>query len=187
MLVREKGFVAVARPRGHSDEAIIAVRADSPVRCVEDLTPGSRVVSTGNPDVDMMGMILLEAADLNAGNTLRVTADTFVLVARKLLKGDADAGIFLAEAFDGLTALTRKDLRVIVRSEISVVQHMLMIGPKFRHRQADLTAVLVAAQDDPKTQSVTEGLGFAGWDTVAQEDVEFMIDLIDTLAFQPDS
>lgn len=94
MLVREKGFLPVARPRGRSDEAIVAVRADSPVQRVDDLKPGVRVVLTDDPDVDMMGMIILEAADLHGGNTVRSTTDTYVLVAKKLLKGEADVGIF---------------------------------------------------------------------------------------------
>jgi phosphonate transport system substrate-binding protein len=186
MLVREKGFLPVARPRGRSDEAIIAVRADSPVNRVEDLLPGVRVVATDDPDVDMMGMIILESADLHGGNTVRSTTDTYVLVAKRLLKAEADVGIFLAEAFDGLSALIRHDLRILVRSQISVVQHMLLVGPKFRHRQADMTGALVAMQGDPRARLIAEGLGFTGWDAVAQEDVEFMIDLIDTLAFRPE-
>ena len=186
MLVREKGFLPVARPRGRSDEAIVAVRADSPVQRVDDLKPGARVVSTDDPDVDMMGMIILESADLHGGNTVRSTTDTYVLVAKRLLKAEADVGIFLAEAYDGLSKLIRGDLRILVRSQISVVQHMLLIGPKFRQRQADMTAALVASNDDVRAQMITEGLGFSGWDAVGDEDVEFMIDLIDTLAFRPE-
>jgi len=186
MLVRDKGFVAVARPRGRSDEAIVAVPASSPAHRVEELRPGARIVSTDDPDVDMMGMIILEAADLRASNTVRQTTDTYVLVAKKLLKGEADIGIFLAEAFDGLSPLVRADLRILVRSQISVVQHILLAGPKFRPRQPDITSALLHAQDDPRARLVTEGLGFTGWDAVPQEEVEFMIDLIDTLAFRPE-
>jgi phosphonate transport system substrate-binding protein len=183
MLVREKGFLPVARPRGRSDEAIVAVPASSPVQRVEDLKPGARVVSTDDPDVDMMGMIILESADLHGGNTQRSTTDTYVLVAKRLLKGEADVGIFLAEAYDGLSTLIRGDLRILVRSQISVVQHMMLIGPKFRQRQADMAALLINSGNDAGGQALNEGLGFSGWDAVAQEDVEFMIDLMETLAF----
>ncbi len=45
-----------------------------------------------------MGMIMLEPADLDVGNIVPVLADSHVLVAKHLLKGEADAGIILAEA-----------------------------------------------------------------------------------------
>ncbi|WP_306306128.1 hypothetical protein [Methylomonas koyamae] len=53
---------------------------------------------TDDPDVRLMGMIMLEPADLDVGNIVPVLADSHVLVAKHLLKGEADAGIILAEA-----------------------------------------------------------------------------------------
>jgi phosphonate transport system substrate-binding protein len=186
MLVREKGFLPVARPRGRSDEAIIAVRADAKAQRVDDLQPGARLVYTDDPDVHMMGMIMLEAADLHGGNTEPSTCDTYVVVAKRLLRAEADVGIFLAEAFDGLSSLIRRDLRILVRSQISVVQHMLLVGPRFSHRQEAMTSALLAMQNNPRAQAINQELGFAGWDAVAEEDVEFMIDLIETLDFRPE-
>ena len=69
LLVREKGFVGVARPVALSDEAVVVVPADSPVQHVEELAPGTRVAATDHPDVRMMGMIMLEPADLGRDNT----------------------------------------------------------------------------------------------------------------------
>ena len=60
MLVREKGFVAIAAPRDCPDEVVIAVPADSPAQSVEDLQPGLRLAVTRDPDVNLIGMILLE-------------------------------------------------------------------------------------------------------------------------------
>ncbi len=184
MLVRDRGFAAVARPSGRGDEAVIAVRTDAAARRVEDLAPGIRVASTDDPDVNMLGMILLEPADLHAGNIVRTTCDAYVLVAKQLLKGEADVGIFLAEAFDALSPLIRNELSVLVRSQISVVQHMMMIGPKFRQRRGDIADALVGMGDDLRGRTIVSSLGIPGWTAVTDEDVEFMIDLIDTLAFE---
>ena len=63
-LVREKQFVAVAHPDDLADEAVLAVSANSAVKRVEDLKPGITVASSGDPDVLMMGMIMLEPADI---------------------------------------------------------------------------------------------------------------------------
>ena len=83
MLVREKGFTAIAAPENSSDEAIIATRADSQIANIEDLKTGTRIATTDDPDVNMMGMIMLEPADLNEGNTVTSTVDSYPLVAKK--------------------------------------------------------------------------------------------------------
>ena len=104
MLVREKGFVAVAAPVDRPDEAVIAVPAESAVQHVEDLRPGSRVAVTRDPDVNLIGMIMLEPADLKRDSVVLQQVNSYVLVAKQLLQGKADCGFFLKEAFDDLSA-----------------------------------------------------------------------------------
>jgi phosphonate transport system substrate-binding protein len=181
MLVREKGFVAVAHPQALPDEAVVAVAASSAHQKVEDLKPGIKVVSSGDPDVSMMGMILLEPADLNAGNVTTETCATYVLVAKQLMGGTADVGIFPARAYDGLSSMVRNSLRPLVRSEISVIRHMLLAGPKAAPLVPNLQAAMVGMAGDEKEAAILKDLGFPGWEASSQEDVEFMIDLMDTL------
>lgn len=181
MLVREKNFVAVSHPVGLSDEAVVAVAASSSYRSVEDLKPGIKVASSGDPDVSMMGMILLEPADLNAGNVSTETCASYVLVAKQLMGGAADVGIFPARAYDGLSSVVRGSLRLLVRSEISVIRHMLLAGPAAAPLVARLQAELTAMAGSDKDAAILKDLGFASWEASSQEDVEFMIDLMDTL------
>lgn len=181
LLVREKGFVPVAKPRDRADEAVIAVPAESAVKCIEDLRPGARVASTDDPDVRTMGMIMIEPADLSAANTAAVACDNYVLVAKALLSGSADAGFFLKQAFDELSEVTRRQLRQIVESHIYVVHHALMAGPRLAARRDDLLAVLLGMESDPKGRDILASLGIAAWDRLEEEDTEFMIDLMDTL------
>ena len=89
MLVREKGFQPLVKPAGVSDEAIIAVGAANPVDDVADLTPGVKLAFTDDPDVKMMGMIMLEPGDLDARNLQILPCDTYVQVAKRLLRGEA--------------------------------------------------------------------------------------------------
>ncbi len=183
ILVREKGFVALAKPGGGADEAVIAVSGDSPFQRVEDLEPGSRIATTGDPDVHLMGMILLEPAGLNRENVTLHRCDSYVLVAKRLFRGESDAGIFLARAFDELSRPVRERLRVLVRSDIQVIHHYLMAGPRLADRVADLRKALTAMGDDPKTAGILKGLGVSRWEAVDEEEVEFMIDLMDTLSY----
>jgi len=181
MLVREKGFLPLVRAGNTSDEAIIAVSADSSVNDVAELLPGINVAVTEDPDVHMIGMIMLEAGDLDAGNINTRFYNSQVLIAKSLLQGEADVGIFLAKAFDDLSNLTKKQLKILVRSQISVIHHSLMIGPKLAGRRDEIQALLLAMNNDDKGKSVLNSLGFDTWIKVEDEEMEFMIDLMDTL------
>ena len=180
-LVREKGFKPLVKAAGESDEAIIAVNADNHVEDVAHLDAGLRLAVTDDPDVRMMGMIMLEPGDLDGSNIEEIPSDTYVIVAKHLLKNEADAGIFLAESYDELSNMIRRQLRILVRSQISVIHHSLMIGPKLMDQREKIHDTLVNMHNDEKGRGVLESLGFEQWQTVDDEEMEFMIDLMDTL------
>ena len=181
MLVREKGFLPLVKAEGAADEALIVASAESSANDVADLSPGTRVAYTDDPDVRLMGLIMLEPGDLDKTNIVPVIADNYVLVAKHLLKGEADVGIFLAEAYDDLSAMIKKQLKVLVRSQISVIHHALMIGPKLQARRDEIQQLLVNMNADEKGPGVLKSLGFDSWQIVDDEEMEFMIDLMDTL------
>lgn len=179
MLVREKGFSAIAAPINRPDEAIIAVLAESEIEHVEDLKPGIRLAVTRDPDVNLIGMIMLEPADLNKDNTHTHQVESYVLVAKHLLTGKADVGFFLKDAFEDLSPVIRKRLKVLVTSQISDVRHALLVGPRCADLKEHLRQLLLAMPTEGK--SVLEVLGIEGWEDQDQEATEFMIDLVDTL------
>ncbi len=182
VLVREKGFEPVARPREKQDEAVILVRADSPFQTVEELTPGICVASTLDPDVNMIGMMMIEPADIPRDQIHRVTKANHLLVAKSLLRGEADVGFVLQEAFDNFSKMLKLQLRPLVSSGIRDISHALLVGPKLRDRKSQLLEQLLNMPDDPKGPGVLEGLGFRGWEAVDAEEMEFMIDLMETLS-----
>ncbi|MBL8329887.1 MAG: phosphate/phosphite/phosphonate ABC transporter substrate-binding protein [Rubrivivax sp.] len=182
MLVRERGFRSLAAPLGSSDEALIAVAQASSAHAVTDLKPGLRVAQTKDPDVNLIGMIMLEPADLGREHVVPVPVSTYVLVAKHLLLGRVDAGFFLKQAFDDLSPTTRAQLRPLVTSQISVVRHALLAGPRFAAHADQLRAELLAmSQPGSDGGRVLEALGLAGWEALEAEDTEFMIDLMEAL------
>lgn len=181
MLVRDKGFTGLAKPAGKQDEAMIVVGVDSTFQSVEDLKPGSKVATTDDPDVHMMGMIMLEPADLDASNIDITPCDSYVLVAKQLMRGTADVGFFLEEAYQDLSNMVREQMRPLVTSQIQIIQHALLVGPKLADRKEELLKSLLNMNTDEKGKGVLESLGIQSWTALDQEDVEFMIDLMSTL------
>ena len=181
MLVREKGFTSLVKPTSKVDEAIIAVQIDSPINKVEDLQPGIKLASTDDPDVHMMGMIMLEPADLDNSNVELQKHASYVLVAKSLLNGKSDVGFFLDEAFNDLSSLVKKQLKPLVSSQIQLVHHCLMIGPALADKKDQFEEALLSMNNDAKGKGVLSSLSFSGFEKVDEEEMEFMIDLVDTL------
>jgi len=182
MLVRQKGYVALAAPRNLPDEVVIAAPVDSPVQRVEDLRPGTRLAVTSDPAVNLLGMNTLASADLNDGNTSRQMAGSYVLVAKQLVQGKADVGFFLARAYNGLSPVIRRQLKALVTSDIGDVRHVMLAGPRASHLTGPLRELL-PAMDAPGSDggAVLQALGLEGFMAQEAEATEFMIDLMDTL------
>lgn len=181
MLVREMGFKALTKPLQKADETVIAVSARSAINSVEELEPGCVLASTDDPDVHTMGMIMLEPADLESSNIELKTLKNYVLVAKSLLKGEADVGFFLKQGYDELSELIRGEMKPLVSSQIGVIHHVMLAGPAFVEHQEALTQTLLTMPDNPKGRSVLQNMDLVGWELMSEEDSEFMIDLIDTL------
>jgi phosphonate transport system substrate-binding protein len=185
MLVREKGFLPVVCPSRSADEAVIAVREDFPAQAVEDLCDGISIATTDDPDVNLMCAIMLEPAGLNEENTHREVKNSYPLVAKAIIQRQADVGFFLAEAFDSLSGITRSRLRPLVISQIQIIHHALLVGPRLVEKRESMCKILTGMQRDPKGEGVLKSLGFVGWDVLDDEEMEFMIDLMETLNFLP--
>ena len=181
LLVREKGFVPLVKPDVKADEVVIAVHKDHSAEHIEDLLPGLKLAYTEDPDVQMMGMILLEAADLDQDNISMQTFGSNVLVAKAVFQQNSDVGFFLAEAYDDLSSMIKGSLKILVRSDIQVIHHALMLGPKLIEQKEVLLKALLAMSTEPSGQSIIKNLGFENWIPVDDEEMEFMIDLMDTL------
>ncbi|SKA79463.1 phosphonate transport system substrate-binding protein [Thiothrix eikelboomii] len=181
MLVREKGFKAIAAAVGKSDEVVLAVHAESPIKRIEDLPMTCRAAMTEAPDVNTISAILLEPADITRQTLQTVTADTYVVVAKLVLQGKVDVGFFLAEAYDGLSRVVRSQLRELLRSQIHDIRHILLVEPQLHVEYETLRTILAKMSSDVKGRDALANLGFVDWELLRQEDTEFMIDLMDTL------
>lgn len=183
LLVRKKGFTPVARAAGVSDEAIVVVAQESPVRSIEDLEAPLSAAATDAPDVERICRILLEPADLSAECPRIVVKRNYVLVAKAVIAGEVQAGFMLREAFEELAELTRKMLRPIIASKIYVVNHCLLAGPNLAGKRQGILFELAAISGDPAAQELLAGLGAPrGWSAMDEEEAEFMVDLMDTLS-----
>ena len=181
-MIRQQGYMPFARPAGKSDEMVIATAAGSALQRLEDIRPGSRIALTDNKDVKLIGLRLLEPADLTEALIEWVPVENFQATARLILKGEVQAGFFLAEAYASLTRMTRNQLRVLVESRISDISHVVLAHPRMAGDLPRVSQALLGIGSEPADRDVLDALGLPkGFEPMSQEDAEFMIDLMDTL------
>lgn len=75
----------------------------------------------------------------------------------------------------------RRDLRVLVTSQLHVIHHVFLIGPALLPHAEQITDLLLSMHENDKGRGILEALGARSWQAVQHEDVEFMIDIISTL------
>lgn len=181
-LIRQQGYIPFARPKASFDEMVIATGAQSPANRVEDLQRGVRIGLTDNKDVKLIGLRLLEPADIAEADVQWVHVDSYQAAARLAIKGEVDASFFLADAFGSLSRITRGQLKVLVQSAIHDISHVLIAHPRIAGQLPAISSALLAIGADASGRQVLDALGLPeGFEAMSQEDAEFMIDLMDTL------
>lgn len=182
-LIFKQGFSAVAAPIGKSDEMVIVAGAQSPAGRVEDLRPGARIALTDNKDVKLIGLRLIEPADLTESDVQWVPVDSYQAAARLALRGEVDAAFLLAESFQCLSRITRAQLKVLIESRLADITHVVLAHERVPAATlATLRDALLGLSGSEDGRAVLAELGMPeGFRAMSGEDVEFMIDLMETL------
>ncbi|PJJ98043.1 phosphate ABC transporter substrate-binding protein [Lysobacteraceae bacterium NML75-0749] len=182
-MLREQGYRAIARPVGKPDEMVIATSAHSPCNKIQDLKPGCRIALTDNKDVKLIGLRLLEAADLTEADINWVQVDTYQASARLAIKGEVDASFFLAEAYHSLSRLSQSQLKPLIESRLTDITHVILLGKQVDEEAGEkILQALLSLSGSADGQPVLDDLGIkGGFEAMDREDAEFMIDLMDTL------
>lgn len=181
MLVRDHGFVPIARPDNQTDEMVIVTAKDNPIESFADLPEGTRIALTDDRDVRMIGMILIEPADLDENNVKFVQVGSGVVASKRVINNDADIAFIITKSYDVFSPLITNSLRELIRSQISVINHTLMVKPHVLEKVPNLPKILTEMHNTPNGKKILGHFDINHWVEVEEEEVEFMIDLMETL------
>lgn len=181
MLVRDYGFVPIARPDNQTDEMVIVTAKDNPITSFTELPAGTRIALTDDRDVRMIGMILIEPADLDENNVKFIPVGSGVVASKRVINKEADIAFIITKSYDIFSPLITRSLRELIRSQISVINHTLMVKPHVLEKIPDLSNILIDMHNTPNGKKILGHFDINHWVSVEQEEVEFMIDLMETL------
>ena len=181
-LIRELGYLPVVKPVNCFDEMIIASSADSEIKSLADIKPGMSILCTENYDVKLIALRLLEAVDIEEKDLTWIKSESFAAVARGLIQNQGNIGLFMSSAYHKLTSITRSRLNLLIESKIKDLYHLILLHPRNAEMLENLQNAFSTMHDTPAGEMLLEDLGLNdGFEVLKKEDVELLIDLIETL------
>lgn len=180
-LVREQGYLPLVKPRAYSDEMLITSYADSPYQHSDELKAGCKILVTENQDLRLLGLRLLESANLTEQDIEWIEVDTFQEAARLLINQEADAAFFLVSTYLHFMPNTRQQMKTLMQSRIGDLCHVILLHPDDTELHDFFRDTFIQIGNTDDGEKVLQDLDMRGFDAVSQEDIEFMIDLMETL------
>lgn len=182
-LVRHVGYLPAVRPKGVSNEMVIATSAESAIKKIDDIQPKMKVALTKNYDIRLVGLRLLEPADVTEQDLEWVVMPSYQSVARAVITKEVDVGFFVKGSFDSLNRLTKAKIHTVIESHLRDISHMLLIHPRNKDTSLpEFQKVMIDMTSDPNGSSILKEIGMPnGFEILTREDCEFLIDLMDTL------
>ena len=181
-LIRDKNYLPVAKPVQNPDEMVIAAGKSSGLSKLTDLKAGMKIAVTNNRDVKLIGLRLLEAANLTEADLEWVEVPSFQAAARHAIQGKADAAFFVASSFHSLSEMTKQQMAVLIESHITDITHVILMHPEQSELLPTMQQAIINMKDTDAGQRVLGELAMPdGFCELTEEDAEFMIDLMETL------
>lgn len=160
-LMRDKGYIALAKPDLPSDQVLVVVKADSEIAALSDLPADSRVLITANRDMESIGLGVLQGTAITADSVQWLHARTFTELARRLMANEAEIGLFLASSFRSLNSGTQGSLKILFETEFEDFGHVMLLHPDFADQADKLRAALLNMAQSPVSRMTLEDLGMA--------------------------
>jgi phosphonate transport system substrate-binding protein len=181
VLLRNHGFIPVARALGQYDETIVAVRADSSILDIQDLNPQMYLSISVEPVNRLLGRLLLQPADINEDDMVCRYHRTHKSVVQDLLLDKTDVGVMAAKNFDRLPSKIKTRLRILVRTQVYLFSSLWMLSPEHTEQYPALARVFNRMHRNQKGTDILKNFNTKSWLNVEQINAEEMADLLHML------
>ena len=179
-------FASAADTERNVTEIVVLCRADAPYTQIEDIVGNVRtIVFTDSPEIKHLGLILLEPADLNHNEVSFMKADNHLLTVKKLVNGEADLAFIPTEIYMGWSETLRKSVRPLVQTlkdDVEGLNHVLLLSPSQAQLAHPLKQILNDINQNSQHASLLSDINISQWQVLQDNsDIDFLIDLVDTL------
>ncbi len=181
LLLRNHGYLPIARALGQYDEAAVVVRADSSILDIQDLDSQMYLSISVEPVNRILGRLLLQPADMDEDEMVCRYHRTHRLVVRDLLLDKTDVGVIAASNFDQLKPEIKTRLRILVRTQVYLFSSLWMLSPEHIEQYPALAGAFNRMHKYKKGNRILKKFNTKSWLNVEQIKAEEMADLLHML------
>lgn len=159
----DRGFVAVARPVGAVDEAVLVAAKEGTV------PDAPRIASaTDKLIIHSLGLYAMKTIGIDPGQATFTFVGNHLSAAKAVLRGEADIGFIFNETWNGMSDITRSGLRILAASTDGKAFHCFMVAPSWMDRRQDIQDLLCRMHLDPRGKRVLDDLQFPAFEPVSE-------------------
>lgn len=172
-LAEEHGYLPIARASNLFDEAVLVTCAECEAAAADfhqahvATVPSMLVTQVALKSLARNGIV---PQDLQP-------AASWMGVVQALYKGKARFGILYKDFYEGMSKLSRKQVRMVSETAERSVYHCFMLAPRPAEQAAAMQQVLLGMADDPKGAAILQDLHMERLVPVQPEDLAAIRDL----------
>ena len=167
------GYIPVLRPIGKKacDDVVIFAGAESPLT-LQTIQKGMKATCPGNLGVKTVPKYMDKKLDLNL---VFETSENLQQAIQKVLRGDADFGLYLHQTFSDLSNLAKSRLKVLDQTDLTAegygdIRRVLMMKTDDTEKLNAVMSAIIGFKDDPDAGEMLEKLHVVeGFEAITQE------------------
>jgi len=155
-LIREHGYLPVARPSNLSDEIIFVANKNMQAPKVTDLTDKT-VASVNSMMVTRVGIKCLLENNIKPLNIDH--KESWMAVVKSIFRNEAEYGMIYKDFYEGLNGLSKSGLQKIGETSDGTIHHNLLTSPVLKNSMTDIqTCLLQMHQHNDKSHEILTAL-----------------------------
>ncbi len=181
-LIRGQGFSVVAKPCGETDEVVILAHAED-TRPLESVTGAKVAVASEHSFTYLLGRFLCDEKGLDSDNFTFHQTGNDIKAVQFLIRRKVDWVIMSRKTFEGLSSLSRRQLKVMDQSQTELTAHLFCAAPYLDESTREgLKSALLGMKDDDRGCQLFQDLEIEGWTAPEPAEVEMLLKVYQSYA-----
>ena len=173
-LYEKYGYVPVLRPVGKDacDDIVIFAAAEGPLKSLGDIKPGMKATCPGNLGVKTVAKYMDKKLGLNLNFE---TSENLQQAIQKVIRGQADFGLYLHQTFDDLSNLAKSQLTVLDKTDLTaegygVIRRVLLMKTDDAEKLDTVQKIVLSAKGADDAVEMLEKLRVKeGFEAITQD------------------
>ncbi len=181
-LIRQRSFRVLAKPDGETDEVVVLAHSDDG-RPMDQATCPKVAVSSKQSFVYLLGRFLCDEQGLDSSRFQFFETGNDIKAIQFLIRKRVDWVMMSRKTFEGLSSLSRRQLRVLDQSQTELAAYFFCVAPYLDEALCrDLQTTLTGMRDCDKGTRILQDLELEGWEEPEPAELDLILRVYDAYA-----